>query len=186
MEKTSAEVMERERKNGMIIMAIRIVCAENKREPFIHSSEIRVPHDRLTLWLGNDAETAKNVMNMCNYLAPKIVAWDIVQQERTNEINYGEARQKFILEIAKRVEYVREKYGFSLEVIKEAIPFGLIDLEKGVCEENFLDKAKFSEAVRTMFESYLVVSRGVLEDKLKERDREIAKLKEELAKKEEE
>ena len=117
--------IERERHYGKVIMAIDIICKENKLEPYIHSADIIVSVEQLQLWTGFTTEEISEINEICHLLAIKMISSCVIREEgeKDDEWDISIAKEKFKLKLQERIKYVQEKYDYPFDVIKHAIPF---------------------------------------------------------------
>lgn len=128
--------IEKERLNGKIIMAIKIIKDQNKLAPYVHSSEVPVTVDKLARWMDISKKAAEQVDSLCYTLAPKVLVWSLIYEYNHMLISVEQARCYLIKRIKEKVLYAEENYHFPFDVIKHAMPIQLLDEEKEICEDN--------------------------------------------------
>lgn len=128
--------IDKERMHGKIIMAIKIIRDQNKLAPYVHSSEVPVSEDILACWMDVSQEVAGHVMSLCYTLAPEVLVWAVIREQKYNSLSIEQARKSLVEKIEEKVLYAEEHYNFPFDVIKYAMPISLIAAEKGIKEDN--------------------------------------------------
>lgn len=81
-------------------------------------------------------EKAEQVVSLCYRLAPEVLEWAVIQEQKQNLLSVEQARKLLIEKIEERVLYAKEHYKIPYDVIKHAMPVSLINEENGFSEEN--------------------------------------------------